>query len=233
MNDLTVALPVYNEEETIAAVIGDCCTALDAMAVGYELLVIDNMSSDRTVSLVRNIMERNSRVWMVEHRENLLYSGSCATAMRKHRGQRLVIMDSDGQMDPSDIPNLVKELDSGFDVVFGKRVQRNDPIFRLLSSQLFNIMGRLYLGFPFDDLNCGIRAMSGRATNEITIRHRINMANPEIYASAAKAGLSMSQIAVRHRRRLGGVSSHDFGNSWRIFREVRRYFRDLRRHMKS
>jgi len=226
--EVTVALPAYNEEETIASVLAECQAALGPLTDDYELIVIDNHSDDTTATVVSSLAEADGRIRLISHPENRLYSGSCESALRSATGHNLVIMDSDGQMVPEDIPLLLEKLDSGADVVFGRRVDRHDPLFRLISSKLFNILGRIYLKYPFADLNCGIRAFSRTAIDSISLSHRMNMANPEIYVRARIANLPLAEMNVRHRERLGGTTSHDFTKSLQLLRDVVRYFSALR-----
>jgi len=230
---ITVALPAYNEEETIAKVLAECQAVLDGLPNEYELIVVDNCSTDRTAATVESLAAGDGRIRLISHAENRLYSGSCETALRSATGEYLIIMDSDGQMVPSDIPLFLARIDGGEDVVFGRRKERHDPVFRLMSSKLFNFLGKAFLRYPFADLNCGIRAFNRRAIDAVHLSHRINMANPEIYVKARINGLGIAEMNVQHRERLGGTTSHDFGKSWQLLREVLRYFNALRRELAS
>lgn len=94
---ITLALPAYNEEENIQEVLAQCVASLTTLPHTWELLVIDNASNDATAERVRHFSQRQPEVRLVSHESNRLYEGSCATALREARGDRIAIMDTDGQ----------------------------------------------------------------------------------------------------------------------------------------
>jgi glycosyltransferase involved in cell wall biosynthesis len=225
--EITVALPAYNEEKNIARVVGDTRAALDRLGVPWEILVIDNCSRDGTRAVVEGLVRDDPRVRLIAHGENLLYSGSCRTAIREARGRHIAIMDSDGQCTAADVPRFRERLEGGASLVFGWRRERHDPLSRKLMSRVFNALGKAWLRFPFHDLNCGLRMFDRRFAAVAEIRHRINMSNPELFVRARRAGLPMEEVEVRHFERREGATSHDLHRSWRIFTEVNAYFRAL------
>lgn len=231
--DLTLALPAYNEGQNIVPVLEACVKALNGLGRTWEIIVVDNHSSDDTAARVREYAARQPGIELVVHDSNRMYSGSCRTAMQKARGKYVAIMDSDGQMDPGDLAAFVAKLDGGCDLVFGWRRQRHDPLFRLVISQFFNALGKWHLRFPLHDLNCGLRMFTGAFAATAEIRHAINMVNPELYVRARQAQLKLGEVEVRHMARTAGKTSHDLGQLWRIFTDVDRYMRalaeDLRR----
>ena len=227
--EITVALPAYNEEKNIARVVGDTRDALEAIGRPWEILVIDNCSRDRTREVVGELAAAEPRVRLIAHDENRLYSGSCQTAIREARGRWIAIMDSDGQSTAADIPRFLAKLEGGAHLVFGWRRERHDPASRKAMSLVFNALGKLWLRYPFHDLNCGMRMFDRRFADVAELRHRINMSNPELYVRARRAGLAMDEVEVRHFERRGGVTSHDLGKIWSIFVQVNAYFRDLAR----
>ena len=170
---------------------------------------------------------------MVVHEENRLYSGSCATALREAKGAYLAIMDSDGQFVASDIPKFLESLEGGANFVIGWRRNRRDPLMRLLSSMLFNMMGKFWLGFKLHDLNCGLRMFDRRFIEAAEIKHRINMSNPELFVRAKIAGLNLDEVEIEHHERFGGVTSHNFAKSWQLLIQVNNYMKALSKELKS
>ena len=230
--EITLALPAYNEGQNILAVLEDCRQVLADMGRTWEILVIDNHSSDDTAPRVREYMARQANVRLVVHGENRMYSGSCRTALQEARGAFIAIMDSDGQMDPRDLAPMLAKLEQGTDVVFGWRRQRHDPFFRLVISLFFNGLGKWHLGYPLHDLNCGLRMFTRAYCAKAEIRHTINMVNPELYVRARQHGFRIDEMAVRHMARQAGKTSHNLGRLWRIFVEVDRYMRALGAELK-
>jgi len=182
---------------------------------------------------VGEFIRTEPRVRLVVHPENRLYSGSCATALREARGELIAIMDSDGQFSAVDLPQMIARLEAGANLVIGWRKQRHDPLSRKMMSAVFNLMGKLWLGFPLHDLNCGIRMFDRKFAAVAEIRHRINMVNPEMYVRAYNAGLKLDEIVITHAERTKGQTSHNFKKSFEIFQLVNAYFRTLRGEKKA
>jgi dolichol-phosphate mannosyltransferase len=225
---VTLALPCYNEADNIVSVIRASIVDLEMLGRPWELIVIDNHSSDRTADVVREFVETESRVRLIVHPENRLYSGSCATALREANGEMVAIMDSDRQFSTVDLPQMIARLEAGANLVIGWRKERHDPFSRKFMSAVFNMMGKCWLGFPLHDLNCGIRMFDRRFMEVAEIRHRINMVNPEMYVRAYNAGLKVDEVTITHAERTEGQTSHDFKRSYNIFMSVNAYFRALR-----
>jgi len=139
---LTLALPAYNEEGNISAALDASVSALQRLDKTWEIIVVDNCSSDRTPQVVNDYTKTVPCVRLIRHSENRLYSGSYDTAIRERRGSLLAIMDSDGQFSAEDLPELISKLDSGLNLVFARRKRRCDPLSRKLLSKVFNTIGR-------------------------------------------------------------------------------------------
>jgi len=231
--EVSLALPTYNEEANIVNVLKRSMGALDKLNRSWEIIVIDNHSSDRTADVVRAFAAQDDRIRVIVHPENRLYSGSCATALAEAQGRYVAIMDSDGQFVADDLPKFLEKLESGANFVNGWRRQRKDPASRLLMSAVFNMMGKILLRFPLHDLNCGLRMFDRRFIEAAEIRHRVNMANPEFYVRAARAGLAIDEVEIEHLPRGGGATSHDLKRLWRLFCTVWRYFLSLRGELRA
>jgi len=231
--DITLALPAYNEAGNIESVLAESVDALNQTGRTWDIIVIDNHSSDDTPDKVRLFAKTEPRVTLVVHETNRFYSGSCQTALREARGAYLMIMDSDGQFTARDLPVFLEQLDSGVDFVMGWRHKRNDPIPRILTSALFNAMGKWWLGYPFHDLNCGIRMFNRKVIEASEIKHTINMANPELFARAKMAGAQMAEVKISHFERKAGTTSHNFLKSWQLLVRVNRYMKALDDELKK
>jgi len=232
--DISLALPTYNERDNIIGVLQASVASLDSLKRSWEIVVIDNHSSDDTVQRVREFIESNDYpVRLIVHDSNRLYSGSCRTAIKEADGKYIAIMDADGQCNAGDIPRFIERIEAGADLVFGWRVKRNDPVTRSLISRVFNLLGRLWFGFPFHDLNCGFRMFDRRFAEIAEIKYEINMSNPELYVRASNHHLKMDEVEVHHYERRGGTTSHNLKKLFNIFIDVNRYFAFLRRELAS
>lgn len=225
--EISVGLPAYNEEGNIRKVVSDAIMALKKQNRSWEILVIDNHSSDGTVAVVKDIMKEDPRIRIIEHEKNRFYSGSVASILREAKGDFIMIMDSDGQFTVEDLPSFMDALEKGADFVLGWRRKRNDPAFRLVASWIFKQLGRYWLGFNLHDLNCGIRMFNRRFAEAAEITANINLANPELYACAVKHNLQVGEVEVHHFPRLQGETCNTLADSLRIFAKVNRHMKEL------
>ena len=126
---ISVVIPIYNEEESILSLYQGLVRVFDDLREPWELIVVDDGSSDSTFALLRSISHRDPRVKVVRLRRN--FGQTCALAAGFHyaRGAVIVTMDGDLQNDPSDIPRLLSKLDEGYDIVSGWRRARKDGFF--------------------------------------------------------------------------------------------------------
>jgi glycosyltransferase involved in cell wall biosynthesis len=226
--DITLALPCFNERDNIARVVEQSIRDLESLGRTWELIVIDNHSSDGTPEQILPIVERDRRVRLVVHEANRFYSGSCRTALAEARGRYVAIMDSDGQFSAADLPRFLRALEDGANLVFGWRKVRHDPAPRKVMSWVFNRMAGYYLDSHLHDLNVGIRMFDRRFIAAADIKHRLNLANPELYIRARLAGLAVAEVEASHFPRDKGQSCHSVLRLYQTFAKVRRYFRELR-----
>jgi glycosyltransferase involved in cell wall biosynthesis len=226
-------LPARNESGYIAEMVARTVAACELKPDSFEVIVVDNASEDATAAIVSEIAAKDPRVRLIVHPENRLYAGSCQSGMRAAQGDRVFIMDSDGQHDPADVWVFDQALDGGLDLVFGWRRERKEPPQRIVMSKVLLWLTKLQLGYPLHDVNCGIRGMSRRYVDAAEIRYRVNFVNPELYVRARLAGIAIGEVQVRQEARKAGVSSHDFGRLWRIFVTVERYLRALRHELRA
>jgi glycosyltransferase involved in cell wall biosynthesis len=233
---ITFALPAYNEEGNIDKVLAGCVAALSALPHKWEIVVIDNASTDNTAQRVLDFSTRHPEVRLISHETNRLYAGSCETALRQARGDRIAIMDSDGQHTPEDVMKFMNKMDEGFGLIIGWRRNRFDPIARRIFSAIFNLMGRFYLSYPLHDLNCGFRMLDKAFAEQTHIKRRINLSNPEFFVSAMRHNVRVGEVEVMHYPRENGTSAMSTMSIARIiqmFGAVRRYFVELNAELKT
>jgi glycosyltransferase involved in cell wall biosynthesis len=228
----SVVLPAYNEADYVAEMIANTLAAGAMRPDPFEVIVVDNASSDGTAAIVEGISASEPNVQLVRHTENRLYAGSCLSGTRAARGERIFILDADGQHPPTDIWAFDKKLDEGFDLVFGWRQERQEPFRRILVSKLFLYLTRTYLGFPLHDINCGIRGFNRAFADQMEIRHRVNLVNPELYVRAKLGHFRIGEVAVVQEMRKAGSSTHEFTRPWSMFRQVNTYLRSLRQELR-
>jgi len=228
-----VILPARNESGYIGRMVERTVAALASRADPFEVIVVDNASTDATAEVAERLARDDPRIRVVRHPENRLYAGSCLTGTQQAHGDRIFIVDSDGQHDPADVWRFDAKLGEGHDLVFGWRRERHESRQRLLLSAVLLALTRLYLGYDLHDVNCGIRGFTRSYASALEIRHRVNLVNPELYVRARLGHYAMSEVAVVQESRKAGVSSNDLRRLLRIFIDVNRYLWALRQELRQ
>lgn len=226
-------LPTYNESGYIARMVERTTGAMASRADPFEVIVIDNASTDESAGIVERLAKGDERIRLIRHPENRLYAGSCRTGIQNARGERIFILDADGQHPPEDIWKFDAKLDDGCDLVLGWRRERQETRRRLVLSQVLLTLTRLYLGFTLHDVNCGIRGFSRSYADAVDIRHRVNLVNPELYVRARLGRFRLCEVTVVQEPRKAGVSSNDLRRLWRIFLDINRYLWALRNELRD
>lgn len=231
--EISLAMPCYNERAGIAEVIARSIRSLEKLKRSWELVVIDNHSSDGTPEVVQRTLAREPRGRLIVHDSNRFYSGSCQTALRECRGRYVAIMDSDGQFAAADLPQFLEALEAGANLVFGWRRKRYDPLSRKVMSTVFRVISQYYLKHSLHDLNVGLRMFDRKFIEAADLKYRLNFANPELYVCARRAGLIVTETPISHANRLAGSSCHDVQKLWNLFWLVHSYLRDLGAQLKT
>lgn len=228
--EISLVLPCSNESTTITQVARESIEILEVLGRPWELIVVDDHSSDDTAERVRQLASSEPRVRLIVHETTRHYSGACRTALAEARGRHVAIMDANGQLTARNLPRFLEALESGANLVLGWRRRRHDPLPRKVLSRIFNQLARHYLHFPLHDLNAGLCMFDRRFMAVAAIRHTFEMATPELYVCARKAGLRIAEVPVTHFAG-GRASSTRPRDLWRGMRRVVAYLRSLRRDL--
>jgi glycosyltransferase involved in cell wall biosynthesis len=200
---VSVVVPLLNEEATVAKLHAELRAALDEAAFAWELVYVDDGSTDGSYrELVRlHAAYRNVRV--VRLRRNFGKAAALAAGFDAAAGEIVVTMDADLQDDPAEIPALVAKLDEGYDLVTGWKQDRQDPFVRRFVSYVYNSATCLATGVRLHDMNCGLKAYRAEVLANVQLygeRHRF------IPVLAHHLGFSVTEVRVNHRPRLNGKS---------------------------
>ncbi|MDE2901642.1 MAG: glycosyltransferase family 2 protein [Chloroflexota bacterium] len=226
---ISVFFPCHNEEENVAQVIGDAVEHLPTVADDFEIIIVDDGSTDDTAARAGAIAERDSRVRVVSHPTNFGYGRALRTGFESAEGDLIFCADGDGQFSLADLPAVVHALDDhGF--VLGYRINRADPFYRRLNAWLWGLSVRVLLGFRVRDLDCGFKLYRREAVPvEDFISGRGAAISAELIARALRGGHSFTQVGVTHYPRRAGVQS---GNSPKVilnsFLDIVQLWRGLR-----
>jgi dolichol-phosphate mannosyltransferase len=204
---ISVVIPVYNEAESLTQLQSELANVM--RGYDHELVFVDDGSSDNSLQMI----QRGSRVRVLEFAQNTGQSAAIYAGLRAARGEILVLIDSDLQNDPNDIPLLLAEVEKGADLVCGFRAKRKDTRFKQLQSKIANTVRSRFTKDGVRDTGCTLKAMR-RVCREALVpfygMHRF------IPALIKGAGYHIVEVPVQHRARKYGSSKYSFGNrAWR------------------
>ena len=210
--EVSIVVPVYNERPTLATLVEECRAALAPGGITWELIFVDDGSTDGSFDEIAAIHAGDDRVRAVRLRTNLGKSAALAVGFRAARGARLVTLDGDLQDNPIEIPRLLDALDHGADLVSGWKAQRQDPLSRVIASRLFNALSRWVSGIELHDVNCGLKAYRREVVEEVPLYGELHRFIPLL---AKWRGFHVSEAIVSHRPRAVGRSRYGWSRALR------------------
>ncbi|MFH1279705.1 MAG: glycosyltransferase family 2 protein [Candidatus Eisenbacteria bacterium] len=203
--DLTVVVPLYNEEESLRELKERICVEFDRGGFRGEIVFIDDGSRDGSFAVIEELAASDERVRAVKFRGNFGKAAALSAGFREARGRIVITMDADLQDDPAEIPRLVEKVEEGLDVVSGWKKTRRDPWTKTLPSRLFNKVTALITGIPIHDFNCGLKAYRRDVVKEIQVYGELHRYIP---ALAAWKGFRIGELVVTHHPRPYGRSKY-------------------------
>lgn len=210
--EISVAVPAYNEVESLPPFFAEMRAALEATGRTWEIVVVDDGSSDGTRELCEAESARDPRVRTFVLERNAGQSAALAAGLTQVRGDVVVTIDADLQNDPADLPRLLAAL-AHADVVSGVRAQRQDSWVRLVSSRIANATRRKVLGDPVTDIGCSFKVYRREVLEGLPMFVGVHRFLP---ALCVFRGARFAEVPLNHRARAHGVSKYGVGNRlWR------------------
>lgn len=204
--DVSIVVPVYDEEETVAELAATLVEVLDGLDLRFEILFVDDGSSDRTVENIRRAHERDERVKLVRLRRNFGKAAALCAGFDHSRGRILVTLDGDLQDDPMEIPRFLEMLEEqNLDLVSGWKKRRRDPASKRYPSLLFNWVTRRLVQVDLHDFNCGFKAYRREVLEEISLYGELHRYIPVL---ASRRGFQVGELIVHHHPRRHGISKY-------------------------
>jgi glycosyltransferase involved in cell wall biosynthesis len=215
MAKYSIVVPFHNEEENVTILYARLKQVMEQVADSFELVLVDDGSTDRTYKLLEEIAAVDSRVLIVKLRRNFGQTSALSAGFDHASGEFLLAMDGDLQHDPNDIPAFIEKLDEGYDVVSGWRKTRIDNFFlRRIPSACANwIMARLS-GVPIHDFGTTFKAYRREVIQGIPLYGEMHRFIP---ALASWYGASICEIPIRNVNRERGRSHYGLGRTFRVF----------------
>jgi glycosyltransferase involved in cell wall biosynthesis len=202
---LSVVLPAFNEDASLAATVRDALAVLRGMAIPFEILVVDDGSTDGTAAVAAQLARDAPAVQVVRHPVNRGYGAALRSGFAVAAFPWIFFTDADGQFDVAELARLVP-LAATHDVVAGFRRQRRDPWHRRVYAFVFGrLVVRPLLGVRVWDVNCAFKLLRRELLGRLDLRSEGALINAELLAKAARAGARIVEVGVTHRERRAGT----------------------------
>ena len=205
MIDISVVVPVLNEEGSLRELHSRLSDTLKGMGKTYELLFVDDGSTDRSYEILSGLYKEDPHVKVLSFRRTYGKSAALSVGFSEVRGEVIVTIDADLQDDPAEIPKLVSKLDEGYDLVSGWKQDRKDPITKTVPSKFFNWVTGTVTGIDLHDMNCGLKAYRRSVTDQIHVYGQLHRFLPVF---AQNDGFRVGEVPVRHHPRIHGKTKY-------------------------
>ncbi|HCF38330.1 MAG TPA: glycosyltransferase, partial [Thermosipho africanus] len=206
-----------NEEENLLELYGKLKEVLERTGRSYEIIFVDDGSTDRSLEILKSIHEIDRRVKVIRFRKNFGQTAVLSAGFDHAKGKIIVTMDADLQNDPEDIPLLLGKIEEGYDVVSGWRADRKDPISKKIPSRISNWLASKLTGLKLHDFGCTLKAYRKEIIKNVRLygdHHRY------IPALASWQGAKIAEVKVRHHPRKHGKSKYGFKRLLRGFLDL-------------
>lgn len=202
---LSIVTPMYNEEVNVKRFCQRLYAALEGLPESWEVICVNDGSSDRTLELLLREKARRDRLMIVDLARNFGQHAAVLAGFTYSRGEWIVTLDADLQNSPEEIPKLIDAFRRGYDLIGSIRVDRHDPLFRKWASRLTNRLIRAISGISLTDFGCMLRGYSREVVNGILKNPEYRTFIPALGAFFARRPV---EIAVRHEDRAAGESKY-------------------------
>jgi len=202
---ISILIPFYNEEESLPLLYNQIVDTMVKLKREYEILYIDDGSTDKSVSKLKDCIQKDTHVHIIGNRKRLGKGEVLQKGIEKASGDIIIFMDADLQDDPSDIVYFLKKIDEGYDLINGVRKKRKDSFIVKLYSYFANAFLHTVMKSPFTDINCGFKAIKKDVFKEIHLYANNFRFLP---LAAFYKGFKVGEVEVQNRDRIYGVSKY-------------------------
>ena len=216
--NFSIVIPIYNEEGNIKALYDSITTNLDSYDRNYEVILVDDGSTDSSYSLLKELSEKDIRFKIVKFRRNFGQTAAMSAGFNEATSPIVIPMDGDLQNDPKDIPHLIAKINEGYDVVSGWRKNRQDTfITRKIPSKIANNLISKMTGVYLHDYGCTLKAYKKDVLEGINLYGEMHRFVP---ALASQVGAKVIELPVNHHPRIHGVSKYGISRTLRVILDL-------------
>lgn len=219
LSSLSIFFPAYNEESNIVTTIIDARNAAISVSKKYEIVVVDDGSTDRTVEVVRELQVHDSNIRIIKHAQNKGYGAAVKTGLKACKMDWIFFTDSDGQFHYDELHKFVN-LTSDADLIIGYRKKRMDPFHRVFVAQvLLKIWNFVLFGLTVRDVDCAYKLFKKEVRDAISLETESAITVTEFIVKAKDLGFKIIQLPVAHYARKFGEQT---GGNWRVIARAAR-----------
>lgn len=215
---ISVVLPVFNEQPNLEPVYQDIVSALDKLGSAYEIIFVDDGSTDDGFETLRAIQTRDAKVKVIRFRRNFGQTAALAAGFEYASGEVVITMDADRQNDPADIPKMLEKIEQGYDLVNGWRHDRQDKyLSRKFPSMLANRLISWTTDVKLHDYGCTLKAIRKDVADNLMLYGELHRFIPAI---ASWMGVRITEVRVNHRARTMGTSKYGISRVFRVLLDL-------------
>lgn len=216
--ECSIVIPVMNEEENIELLYKSITDVFQEITSDYEIIVVDDGSTDRTYSILKSIAAEDAHLVAVKFRKNFGQSAATDCGFELARGKTIIVMDGDLQNDPKDIPKLLEKMAEGYDVISGWRKDRKDKlILRKIPSQIANKIICSVTRVNLHDTGCALKAYRNIIVKRINLYGELHRFLP---ALARVEGAKITEIPVKHHARKFGKTKYGIARTFKVIMDL-------------
>lgn len=216
--NISIVVPVYNEQDNVEEVYSAISTVLKDMGCSYEILMVDDGSTDGSYSVLNRLASKDAVLKVIRFRRNFGQTAAMSAGFDYAKGDIIIPMDGDLQNDPADIPRLIEKVYEGYDVVSGWRRDRKDTfITRKIPSMIANALISRLTGVHLHDYGCTLKAYRREVLDGINLYGEMHRFVP---ALASQFGAKVTELPVNHFPRLHGVSKYGISRTLRVILDL-------------
>ncbi len=214
---LSIVIPIHNEERAILPLYDRLASVLEKLGRPYEILFVDDASSDRSYELLSNLVETDGHLKVIRLRRNFGQTAALAAGFHEAKGEVVIAMDGDLQHAPEDIPLLLAKIDEGYDIASGWRKARIDPPLRKIPSRIANWMMAKASGVNLRDFGTTFKAYRAEVLKDVHLYGELHRFIP---ALASFYGARVAEVPIQNTPRVGGDSHYGIGRTFRVLFDI-------------